>query len=199
MNKTTFASKTKSDIKGKKIGILTDPSKTLRFLSNRRIIQQQYTKIPKEIKFKKRPLIDLLGGDFSEIITLYNELDMKWGVSIIFYLGVDTFVFSKENLSPFDLENKKTIKNSVDFKKWFENLDALIISLNVNNLNEFLFFKKTIIIQSTIPIFISTGKLMIKKLSEEIPKNIKYFERKGVARFGKKNRLMIINNLEELL
>jgi len=180
----------------KSIGIVTDPSKTFKMTSKNRVFQVQYDQLPKEFQNKKQPFLDFLGGNFQEVNTLAHELSSKGNVSVVLYLDRNLFISENFRISPYELTHPKTVKESLDFDKWIDGKDVLIISLCTEKLKKFIHFYHTKILRiETKWCVISTGKVMINELARRFPESFIFTRRKGVARFGVENRQKILGLL----
>jgi hypothetical protein len=176
----------------KTLGILTDPSKTFKISLGNRIIQTDYNKLTEEFKNKKQSFLNFLGGNFQEIITLLYELSSIGNVSVVLYVDRNLFVSNESRISPWQMMHPKMIREYLDFNKWINGKDCLIISLCAKNLREFLNAYGRRLVQTNKLCIISTGKTMIAELNTLFQGNFTFVERKGVARFGAENRRRIL-------
>lgn len=176
----------------KSIGILTDVSKTFRITSKDETLQVKYDELPKEIKNKKQSFLDFLGGNFQEINTLARELSALGEVSIALYVNENLFISDDYRISPYELNHPETVRKPLNFDRWLNGKDVLIISLIMEKMREFISLYHTKITYIDKPCIISTGRSMINKLSNQFPGKFMFLQRKGVARFGKHNRHEIL-------
>lgn len=173
------------------VGILTNPSKTFKMSSRNRVLQLKYDQLPDGFKNKKQSFMDFLGGSFQEINTLVGELASVGDVSVVLYISKNLFISENFRISPYELNNSKSIGKSLDFQRWLNQIDALIIALYREKLQEFINLYSTEVTHMNKPCVISTGKSMIIELSKRFPGRFVLVERKGVARFGADNRRKI--------
>lgn len=178
------------------IGILTNPSQTFKMTLDNQILQVSYRRLSDEFKNKRQPFMDILGGNFQEINTLVSELSSKGEVSVVLYVAESVFIPQNFNVSPYELFHPNRIRASFDFRKWLDQIDALIISLNREELLELIDRYSKELNRLGKPCMISTGRTMIDELSKQFSRNFFFVQRKGVARFGAQNRERILDFLK---
>lgn len=186
------------------VAILTDPTVTFMISRKRKTLWVDYEKLPEDYRYEKKPISELFGGNFREIITLKKEFSHKWKVQILLFVDEDIFIPDTFILSPYEIMNIGKMKrslsdNCISLNEWLNRIDALVISLNMKNLDKFLscFLEKLIRVGK--PCVIVTGVSKINELFGKLPENILLLERKGVARFGKRNRQKIMLYLGGIL
>lgn len=180
----------------KSIGILTDPPKTFRIVSNAKIFQVQYDQLPAELENKKQFFLDFLGGSFQEINTLIQELSPRWNPSVVLYINKSLFISSNSKISPYQLTHPQAIRECLDLDEWIKGIDILVVSLRTEKLNEFLSLYGEKIVQMHKKCVVSTGKSTVNRLTKMLQGDFKLLERKGVARFGAGNRRKILELLK---
>jgi len=171
-----------------KIGIITGPSKTFIYpcgtIYRPKYRPSTFEDLPEDYKNEKQSFLRFLGGNFSEVLTLVDELSELGQVEVMLNPGV-YHILQDVNVSPREVcYSESTSKGSI-LNTWLESLDILIISLS----NQYIkHFKNGWPSDARLPVIGVGGKTQ-KEIFTSTVSNLELFLlRKGVARFGKNNR-----------
>ena len=182
-----------------KIGILTDPSKTFIYPCGTKYRPKcrpsSFEDLSEDYKNEKQCFLKFLGGNFSEILSLVDELSESGQVEVMLYLGED-FIHQDDEISPQEVYYAKDTSKESKLDTWMESLDIIIISLSNQYMKR---FKNTSLRNVQLQVIGVGGKTQ-KEIFTSTVRNLKLFLlRKGVARFGIRNREKIKQFIEEIL
>ena len=171
-----------------KIGILTDPSKTFIYpcgtIYRLKYRPSMFEDLPEDYKNEKQCFLRFLGGNFSEVLTLVDELFELGQVEVMLYLG-EHFIHQDEEISPRDVYHLESTSTKSRFDAWMGSLDILIISLS----NQYIkCFEDTWPGDAQLPVIGVGGKTQKEIFTSSVGNLGLFLLRKGVARFGKNNR-----------
>ena len=180
-----------------KIGILTDPPRTYIIptgtIYRPKFTQMGYDKLPEEYKKKPQSFLRFLGGNFSEVLTFFDDITNKGHkVEVVLLLG-NKCIHQDSEITPHEVTQMNPLREGVDIHHWLNSLDIVIISVSNRNMQsiEEIWPKESI-----TTVIVVGGKTQKQKLSNIICNLRLFLFRKGVARFGVKNRDMITKYLQ---